>query len=176
MRKQNPKFPACSAGVEIRNSKRIQRGVTLYLALAVTGAVLLVSFAVVTITLKQLSLSVSARDSQTAFFASDSGTECALYWDLKNPTNLGKSAFATNTSQANISCNSATISLSKTVNPNPPRNGTTTFQVTSPICLTVSVGKSYKGSVPQTRIESRGYNTCTIGSTKRVERAILVTY
>jgi Tfp pilus assembly protein PilX len=148
------------------------RGVTLYITLAVTGALLLVSFAVVTVSLKQLDLSGAARDSQAAFFAADSGIECALYWDVKSASK----PFATSTAAgASISCNGVNTTTSRTYSGTGP--ATTTFSITPDPCISVTVVKTYTtGGVLSTKIESRGYNNCTATSPFRVERAIRASY
>lgn len=156
------------------------KGIALYIAITVTAVLVLVSFAVISIALRSVSIANAGKDSQEAFYAADSGDECALYWDVKNPTNPGTSAFATATSQS-ISCNSdaqnpANGSLFVGGGGN---NSTSTFHVTflpNPYCADVSVVKSYVSGVLKTKIESKGYNTCDNTSPLRVERAIRVTY
>jgi hypothetical protein len=69
-----------------------KKGFSLLVAVITTSMFLIVSFVVANVALKQLVLSRANQESQYAFYNADSGTECAIYWDLKNPT--GKSAFA----------------------------------------------------------------------------------
>ena len=159
--------------VKIQNR---EKGVTLYVAIVVTSALLLVSFAIANVTLKQATLASINRDSHIAFFAADAGTECALYWDVKNLG--GGSAFSTTTT-TNISCNEDSNNLS---NPTPKVVGgqaTSTFTVTfnpEPYCAIVSVNKKYQGGNLQTSIESRGYNSCDVSNARRVERAVRIEY
>jgi len=150
--------------------KQKERGVSLYIAISVTAAMTLVSFAVINVAVKQIGISSLARDSQTAFFAADSGVECALYWDLKS----GANPFSTTTSPApNVSCNGMSVSQSRTyVND----ISTSTVSFSPNPCITISVVKWYQGNELKTKIESRGYNTCTVSNPRRVERAILVNY
>lgn len=147
-----------------------ERGVSLYIAISVTAALTLVSFAVINSAVKQLGISSLARDSQMAFFAADSGVECALYWDLKSGTN----PFSTTTSPTpTISCNGMTVSQATTyVN----LISTSTVSFSPNPCISISVVKWYQGNELKTKIESRGYNTCTVSNPRRVERAILVNY
>ena len=58
------------------------RGFTLLFAVLVSTLVLSVGASIISIALKQIILSGSARDSQFAFYASNTGVECGLYWDL----------------------------------------------------------------------------------------------
>lgn len=63
---------------EINNKK----GFTLLFAVLVSIMVLAVGASIINISLKQLILSGAGRESQFAFYAANTGMECALYWDL----------------------------------------------------------------------------------------------
>ena len=60
-----------------------QRGFTLLLAALVSSIVLSLGSSIFLIAQKQVILSSLSRDSQFAFYAADTGAECALYWDLR---------------------------------------------------------------------------------------------
>ena len=160
-------------------------GFTLLIAIITTSMLLIVSFVVVNIALKQLILASAAKESQYAFYAADSGTECAVYWDL---TNSSLSAFATTTS-GTIICNGQTIGVGnpQTVPTIPSQsariggggnaNPTSIFKIDYPKgCAIVRVGKVYVGSVLVTTIDSRGYNTCDTSALRRFERGVMLTY
>ena len=147
------------------------RGFTIFVAIVITGTLLLVATGIVTISVRQLFLTSSARDSQYAFYAADTGVECALYWDIKNPS--GNTAFATST-VSSIHCNQDAANTGNVFNVGglPTSTFTITF-LPKPYCATISVSKAANGS---TTIESRGYNTCSSIDPRRVERAVRVTY
>lgn len=63
---------------KIKNDK----GFTLLFSILVSVLILSVGTSMISITLKQLILSGSGRESQFAFYAANTGIECALYWDL----------------------------------------------------------------------------------------------
>lgn len=63
-------------------NRQKNRGFTLLFAVLISSMVLIVGASIITIALKQNYLSGTARDSQYAFYASNSGLECAMYWDL----------------------------------------------------------------------------------------------
>ncbi len=63
------------------------RGFTLLLASLIASLLLSVGLSMFTIAQKEIILSSLGRDSQYAFYAADSGAECALYWDFKNAFN-----------------------------------------------------------------------------------------
>jgi len=60
---------------------RRQQGFTLLLAVLVASIFLAVAATVSVATSKNIIFSTSGRESQFAFYAADSGIECALYWD-----------------------------------------------------------------------------------------------
>ncbi len=154
-------------------TKNKKNGFALLIAVVTTALLLLVSFVVVNTALKQVVISYSNQESQHAYYNTESGLECAIYWDLKNPS--GTSAFATGTAST-INCNGT----SYTVGGGGLSNATTTFTINSlqpKGCVTVKVAK-----VPDpalyglTRIEAYGYNNCSSSGARRVERGITITY
>lgn len=152
-----------------------QKGFTLFVAVVITGTLLLIATGVVNLALRHSLISASGRDSQLAFYAADTGMECALYWDVGAPS--GISAFATSTpgGAPTITCNQdAANSGNQWVvgGSSVSTFGTITF-LPDPYCATVTVTKQAGGS---TVIESRGYNTCAAGAPRRVERAVRATY
>lgn len=171
-----------------------KRGMTLFIAIVVMGILLFISFAVVNITLKGTLFSTLGRDSQYAFYAAESGIECALYWDSK-PTS--GSAFATSSTpgSSSITCAGMAPIFTDTQNQITGTStnsfiggGTDTKQTSifglefnksgvNPVnsCAIVTVRKYYEGSTLKTYIKSRGYNTCGT-SARRLERGIEVTY
>lgn len=69
----------------MNNYKRTrQRGFTLLLATLISSLVLILGASMFALAQKQVLLSSLGRDSQYAFYAADSGAECALYWDLRH--------------------------------------------------------------------------------------------
>lgn len=66
-----------------RNARTHQAGFTLLLAALVSSIVLALGAAIYQLAVKELILSSLGRDSQLAFYAADTGAECALYWDIR---------------------------------------------------------------------------------------------
>jgi len=60
-----------------------ERGIVIFIAVVTVGALLLVAAAISNIAYKEQLISTSGRESRFAFFAADSGVECALFHDLK---------------------------------------------------------------------------------------------
>ncbi|NQV93418.1 pilus assembly PilX N-terminal domain-containing protein [Candidatus Kaiserbacteria bacterium] len=142
------------------------KGFTLLVAVLVSGVLLAIGLAIFNITIKELLLSSSGRESQFAFYAADSGTECALYWDQKG------GGFSTSTASA-IACNGSSIADVGGVG----YDTAMTFQFeVDGFCSIVTVIKSE--THPRTKVESKGYNTTCDNTVnpRRIERAIRVTY
>ena len=156
-------------------SYKLQAGFTLLMASLIGALLLAIGLAIFNLAFKELILSSSGRESQFAFYAADTGIECALFWDFKNTT--GKSAFATSTAST-ISCNGDSNNVGNqaiSVGGGGLGNPTSVFSLTfnpDPYCATVSVTKGNT----TTLIESRGYNTCNTNNPRRVERAVRVEY
>lgn len=153
-----------------RNSKK--SGFTLFIAIMVMGTLLLIAVGIVTLAVKQSLISVSGRESQIAFYAADSGMECALFWDAGSLST--ESAFDIN-EENTITCNQnaenpgnqwivggSSVSVIDLITFNPSAH-----------CASVTVTKNLDGT---TTIESRGYNTCDPENPRRVERAVRATY
>ncbi len=165
---------------KIKNNKN-RAGFTLLIAIIITSMLLVVSFVVVNIALKQLVLASASRESQYAFYAADAGTECAVYWDLKGGP---ISSFDINTA-GTITCSGQTVSTGSQSVPTIPAqpsviggggvaNRTSIFSINfTKGCAIVRVTKAANGS---TNIDSRGYNTCDTSAVRRFERGVTLTY
>lgn len=182
--------------MKIKNLKK-NKGFTLLFAVIVSTLVLAVGASIISIALKQVLLSGVGRDSQFAFYAANTGIECALYWELKgvggdeddfSPAfpNTTFSLNYTSSQQENTKCAGVRILssgrgqeqgrfevLSK------PDNGfkVSYFRINNfkdsqekdlPYCVDVFVKK--KGI--QTIIDARGYNTCDENNPRRIERGL----
>lgn len=146
-----------------------KKGYALYTAIILTGVLILVSYVTANISAKELLFSISQADSHLAFYNADTGSECAMYWDVKNPnaTPPGSlSAFDVSTS-GNITCNNQTFTVGG------GGNLTNTFTLNlSQGCATVSVTKDVVNGT--TQIKSYGYNVCP--GARRLERGITIIY
>ncbi len=166
----------------INRNKKLNNGYTLLFAVLVSSVVLAIGISILTISKKEFLLASSARESTYAFYAADSGRECAIYND--NGTN-----FSTSSPQ-----DTSPICASQIANmPYVPsgQEGTFTFHVklNNNACAIVTVRQYYDnsepttlGNIPRTTIESRGYNmgwsgtACNQANARRVERALRLTY
>ncbi len=153
--------------------QNLQSGFTLLIAIAITGTLLLVATGIVNLAVKQSLISSSGKESQLAFYAADTGMECALYWDAKNPS-ADQSAFAiTTTTLINCNKDSANPANQWTVGGSAVSVISLITFLPDPYCAIVTVTKNGNGT---TLIESKGYNTCDPANPRRVERAVRATY
>ena len=145
-----------------------ETGLTLFVSIIVMGTLFLVATGLANLAVKQSLVSSSGQDSQHAFYAADSGMECATYWDVKNPS--GTSAFATSSSSV-ISCNGQdfTVGGNGFGAPTP----FTLLLTPDPFCAEVTVTKNADGT---TLVESLGRNNCDAANNRKVERAVRATY
>lgn len=163
-----------------------RKGMTLFVSISIISILMLIIYSLVNIVTKSTQFAGMGRESQYAYYAAESGLECAIYWDTVSDE------FATSSPGA-INCANQTREVG---NPSSPINvaGTTTVVSTriggggnsNPMsifhinygntCAIVTVLKYYVGPNPATHIKSRGYNTCNTNSLRRLERGIEVTY
>lgn len=164
-----------------KNRPAASSGFTLFIAVVVMNLLILISFAIIEISLKELVLSLSGRDSQEAFYSADSGVECALYWDAKDPAVFPSKSG--DSSDRALDCNSATENFQE------DGAGNFSFRVkyypdessrteNSAYCADVSVKKYYDSGGEfsgRVSVESRGYNSCQ-ETARRFERAVRIDY
>lgn len=139
------------------------RGVTLLIAVVVTLAVLMIAIGVFALLVDEIRFSRTAEDSLTAFYAADSGVECALFWDRN------ENLFSTTSPPTSLDCAGATNSITAV------DSDTFTFTLSFPndSCVQVTVDKLST----QTTITSQGRNTlCGAVSSRTVQRGLRVTY
>jgi Tfp pilus assembly protein PilX len=147
------------------NSKK---GFTLLLATLISSLLLLLGAAIFSVIKKELVLSSLGRDSQFAFYAADTGAECALYWDFRF------NAFNSTSTHSGATCDTQSIGEFTFPGFGIPQ---TFSYTTNGYCVIVDVTKN--ATHPRTKIVSKGYNTscANIGISRRtLERAVELTY
>lgn len=178
------------------SSIRNNHGFVLLFAVLIASILLSVGLALSNISFKEIVLSAASRDSQFAFFGSDSGSECAFYWDRKFlENNLPQSPFAENTATVPfdennpppapwdaVKCNDVVVTT-KTITgwtvSSTATAATTTFTfrlgaTDKEGCVTVSVAKNLPTGhvLPDTKITAIGASSCLAGDPRAVERTV----
>jgi len=156
------------------------RGYLLLFAVVLSSIVLTIGLGIFNVVNKAIILSSIGRSSQVAFYAADSGVECALYWDRIH-TGFPSTVFATSTAStpplSGVLCNDEDLASTWTISGATVDAAKTTFNITlnNGTCTTVDIAKTLSGT--RTTIESSGFNTCDTTNPRRIkERAIQVTY
>ncbi len=149
-----------------------ERGFTVLFAALVASLVLTLGISVFTIAQKQLILSSIGRNSQYAFYAADTGAECALYWDIRH------GAFTTGSILPDIACD---VHPDIVITPIDFGGGRVDYEAaqfdSNGYCVEITVTKQLVH--PRTRIHSNGYSVpCSdIETSSRVlQRSVELTY
>lgn len=153
-----------------KNQNKNQKGFVALFTVLLVSVILAMAIGIASISLKEIVLSASASDGNKAFYAADSGIECALYFEAQNP--------APETFMNNLNCNG---------NSNPPvtiSDDPEIYEFEMPfgenneLCASLKVERGIIGEPYSVRIESRGSSVpCDDDSNpKKVERSIRVTY
>jgi len=170
--------------------KEKKKGFVVLIAVLLAGIFVVIGASILLISIKELELASGGTQSQYAFYAADTGLDCAFYWDLRHH------AFATSTHSVEpdtLYCNGVDVtSVSgweyKTnidgFGPSTDFRGNTIFYIrdlypndaSRDDCVMVWVTKDNQSGVYHTYIQSRGYNTCDENNPRRVERALRATY
>jgi Tfp pilus assembly protein PilX len=154
-----------------------QSGFTLLIAILVAGIVLAIGVSILRITLKEFQLSGIVSNSEAAFYAADTGIECAFYWDDNS-----RDSFNVTSPAGSVDCVDTTVSVTGGTGFGATR--TFTLQWGSPqVCATVEVTKddnSTRASCPVgvtcTTLVSKGHNDCDTNDSRTVERTIRARY
>ena len=149
------------------------RGFTILFAVLIGSLLLSLGIFIAHLSLKEIVLSAAGKNSETAFFAADTGIECALYFDFRVGGTFPKSN--EESMPPSVDCNGGNNPLALVGSPtSSAATSTFTLSFAPSGCAIVTVGKTVSGS---TVIESRGRNDCGAGvNPGRVERALRVRY
>ena len=155
-----------------------RRGFVILFALTLSSILLVIALSIANIALQEINFGTGVRDANNAFFAADTGAECALYNDKS-----GSNIFTLSSSATSINCANLTISLTE--------SGASPilfwdFVVSSlgsvgQSCARVKVQKDFSDpDNPVTVINSKGYNIgdslCTSTNPNRTERELELNY
>ncbi len=153
--------------LHIKNNK----GFVLLFAVTISAILLAIALGVSDIALKEIKFSTSARDTNEAFFAADTGIECALFND-KSTSNSFKASGGSGV----VQCTDLSISINQS-SPLFWDFVLVNLGNTGQSCAKVTVDKTVPG---ETVIISKGYNMgnteCMSANPDRIERELRITY
>ena len=176
----------------MKNTFSNNQGFVLLFAVLISSVILAIGTGIFNISIKEITLSRSSRDSQFAFFAADAGAECAFFWDRKYflvPPYESLTAFPrTNADPVNpvgVRCNNVDIVAQGTqLEPDPQGwqvtadavSATTNFKLffADGSCAKVQVSKT--GSGASTVVRSTGQSICAENDPRVVQRTIEARY
>lgn len=152
-------------------SEKRKKGITIFFALIVISSLLVMTFFIVELARKEVVFSIYSRESQVAFYAAESGIECAWYWD-EGGSDI--SPFWTGSGINNVNCGYDIIGPSQ----NFDGNYEFSFYIEeggSHVEVLVDI-ENDDGERGKTTIISTGYNTSDEDVSRRFERRIELTY
>ena len=153
-------------------------GFALLFAVVISSIILAIALGVANIAFKEVKFSSSAQGANDAFFAADTGAECALFYDIKNNSFFGQQQISS------ISCG-GNIIIPVYGNP------TDGFYFSVPNlgssqqgCAFVTITQDTTASPITTLVVSKGYNNATVSQqggsctpgANAVERQLEVSY
>lgn len=161
------------------------RGFVILFAVTISAILLAIALGVSNIALKQVNFSTSAKNTNDAFFAADTGAECALYYDRSTPPPPNRFVWP-DSSGVSITCANATFTPSL-IGGSTSTAWSYSFNVlnlgssTPPQgCAKVVISKDNSSGTTLTTIDSKGYNMgdsyCASTNTNRTEREIQLNY
>lgn len=171
---RNPRFRLRDSAAPRR------RGFALLFAVLAVSVLLSISIAILNISLREVILSSFGRESQVAFYAADTGAECALYWSIKGAfatsTDSGAAAGCPGPSQISINC--GVFELTPNISACDKTSAETDFSLNNGVCADVIVKKKdlQQDGTVTTQIDSRGHNTCVQSNPTYVERGLKFNY
>ena len=158
---------------------KINSGFALLFAVLLASFLITLGISIFSISLKEIQITTSVRDSQVAYYVADSARECALYWDVKegaSPACLDSSCASPSTStNPNIICNGTSVTLNfkkdiLTYSANQPNFFQASSTSSSTPVADIIITKTFDSDNIVTKIDARGHNTGILG--RRVERGI----
>lgn len=179
-----------------------QRGAVLLIAVTIAALILSIGLGILDITRKEIILSAFSKESGKAFYAADTGIECALFWDINYAqAGFSESPFATSSVPSLSEFNDlvcagqkfndhAVLEFQEWNIVRDAVSATTTFKfsvwstdydsldIDNP-CVEVFIEKYEENiGIPiiRTKISAIGYNTCDENKKRRVSRGIRVRY
>ena len=145
--------------------------------IAIISIISLISFGLANASYKQFILASVTKDSQIAFYQSDTASECAVYADNQTaiPTDASVVSWrcGVDSTGANMALDvtSPTGTRSDGYKLAPPAS----FAATSDACFNITVTKTH-GIPIVTDMSAKGYNNCNLSNIRTVEREIKIVY
>jgi hypothetical protein len=153
--------------------KKRKGGYAILFTVVVVGIISMISLGLLNTAYKQIILSSVAKDSTTAFYEADIGSDCALYADDSNFLDTTPSGSDWNCGGHSLIYTKSIISPLSTRYTFSPQEESSTDK-----CFRIEITKTedIASSSVQTVIFSRGYNICDKNHMRTVERTLRINY
>ena len=153
-------------------------GFTLMLSILVASVMLTLGLSIFNILNQQLEVSGIAKQSQFAFYAADTGLECALYHDFQG------GGFSTSTGGGSIECGDKNRNINSVSTSDGYEHIFYLDFQPEPYCAEIRVEKQVSGQSIATKVQAKGYNRgwdsgsndCSNSHPRKIQRAIEVNY
>lgn len=155
-----------------------KKGFALIFTLMIVSIISVISAGLLSASYKQMILSSLARDSEIAFYQSDTATDCAMYADLVASSSGGDPEVSIFDKPGTWTCGESIFNITPLGDHSYNLSIPDEVAKTTNPCFDISVRKIPTGiaGVYDTNIKSRGYNVCNKENPRAVEREIEVNY
>lgn len=168
-----------------------KKGFTIFIALIVISVSLIVGVGMANLIAKEIEFSSISRKTQVSFYAADTGTECVLYWDIKEskflkPLDIGVGDNINNFISPPYNCVGEDITSNWiTTDVSEPSPGVFEYTIDFDLdlsnnsCVNINIKKQEDAdpNTPMTLIQSSGKDrNCSSSDPNRVERILEINY
>ncbi|MFM7088299.1 MAG: pilus assembly PilX N-terminal domain-containing protein, partial [Candidatus Paceibacterota bacterium] len=165
-----------------RQKNKRKEGFVMLFAVVLTSIIMAIALGLAEMSLRAVSFSSTGPQSNEAFFAADTGAECALYYDLRGTKSffgVDPASIDSLVAVATPNCAGTALDLYQGTDIGPWIFYLPNLGASRKSCARVTVTKSTSSDT--TSIVSEGYNIgegtdCASTSTRRVERRLEVNY
>ena len=177
--KSNMQYRSTEKNITARLAqKKMSAGFIIVLGVLVATILFSLGFGIAAFALKQILVTSTIKNSYVAFYAADSGLECAYYWNNQRNDGRVRSVFTDNSiapddeqqNWTSLECNNTVITDFEY-----PNNTTFGFQLSDKLpgdaTTSVTVTKFNTGTF-HNQYDAVGLNSAVVASPKRVERRI----
>jgi len=156
----------------MNNNIKNKKGFALLFAVLISGLLITIGVSIFNISIKELMISASIRDSQTAYYALDSATECFFYWDTVSDYFKYCNLESCNKETESITCNGNDVIFENNEDNNFKSNQFIRYSKDSTDTLepvaSMELTRKKENEDVITNLIFKGYNTGETG--RRVER------
>ncbi|MCE9517551.1 hypothetical protein K8Q96_00950 [Candidatus Nomurabacteria bacterium] len=158
---------------------KTQSGYAILFTVVVVSIILTLALGLSSASYKQIVVSSVAKDSQLAFYQSDTATECALYAEARTEMFTSTSVIDSFVCGLDKNGSEYTLFISRSATPSSETydlEPASSWSTSSNPCFNMSVSKTVGTDPIITTVRAKGYNICNNASLRAVEREIDISY